>query len=176
MKKWLPVASQYLSGVLIFLGYTLGLIWFFIEYSKFLVGKIGKNSGDDEIVKLLILIILTIIMLPLGNVILYKQFRKTSYPAVSKGIVLGLLLLLVSLAVLVSLNEVQQNKWADMAYMKAAKEQEMRFENARKEKEASLQEWEDYNKTEYAYSDSLKNAKDSLRNEKDWFETLPKVK
>jgi hypothetical protein len=172
MKKWLPVLIEYFFGVLTFIGYTGGLLGFSFLFLKPLVDKIGKNSREDEFLTILVVIILTLLLLPIGNIFLYKQFKNAGKPEIAKGIVLGLLLTLVGLCIIVSLDEIERN-----AALQPHSEEYLNFQQelllkeataAEQEKERERQEWENYNKQEYARNDSLKKAKDSLQTDKDW--------
>lgn len=176
MKKWLPGLLQYISGVLVFIGYTGGLLIFSYLYLKPLVDKIGKNSRGDEFVTILVGIIITILLLPIGNIFLYKQFKNAGNFKVSRGIVGGLFLTLIGLCIIVSLNKIER----DYATQPHSEEylnfqQELLIQEAtkaEKEKDRELQEWGNYNQLEYSRNDSLKRANDSLENEKDWQKVL----
>ena len=172
MKKWLPVLTQYLLGVLIFVFYTGGVLGFSFLFLKNAVDKIGKNSRGEDFIPILVALPLTLLLLPVGNVYLYKQFKSFGKPQIAKGIVWGLLLSLAGLCVAISLNEIERN-----AAMQPPSEEYINFQRKllleqeaalEREKERERQEWENYNRQEYAQTDSLKQAKDSLQNEKDW--------
>src|SRR5688572_27444502 len=95
MKKWLPLLGNYAIGILVYLIYTAGFLFISLTYLKNSLDGFGRNTEIDEVLFFLLVILISIIFIPAGNIYFYKQFRQAGANETANGIVIGLLLTII---------------------------------------------------------------------------------
>jgi hypothetical protein len=100
MKKWVLTITQYFTGVIIFIFYSGAALAFSFLISKPLVRSlIGQTINDDEIFNGIAFIIFALVLVSLGNILIYKQLKKKNHNQINNGLIAGFLFSIIGIIV-----------------------------------------------------------------------------